>query len=323
MALDWRPVAADDVPAWLRLLDASETLDRTGEHYDLPDLHEELRDPATGRDDRIAAFDGSSMVAYGGVRPRVGASDHVRIDAECAVNPARRGQGLGTALVEWIIERSGAIQSSTGPHLEARIHSHVFLHDDARVALLAALGFRQVNWSALMRTNLQHDPRPSPTWPDGLTLHTYDRGWSDATRLAHNAAFADHWGFAPWTPAMWAQWVDDTKNTSPELSWVLTAVSSPDAVVGYVISQEYEANAAVTGRREAYLAKFGVLPELRGRGLGAALLSHALREYTARGFDESALDVDTENRTGAFGLYERAGFTIEARTATFERVIAP
>jgi ribosomal protein S18 acetylase RimI-like enzyme len=107
------------------------------------------------------------------------------------------------------------------------------------------------------------------------------------------------------------------------MSWLLVADDQPDVVVGYVLTHEYDAHQETTGRREAYLAKIGVRREHRGRGLASRLLRHALRSYAAAGYDESSLDVDTNNPTGAFGLYERAGYVIESRTATFQKVLPP
>jgi mycothiol synthase len=210
MDLAWRPVTPDDVPAWQRLLAAAEAVDQTGESFDTADLLEELDDPATGVAEKVAAFDADRMVAFAGVRPRDGATSYLRIDAECAVDPERRGQGLGHALVEWIVDRCGEIRRRRTPALEARIHCLGFLRNAAQVPVLEGHDFRQVNWSAVMRVSL---PAPARTvsparWPAGLTVHTYDRTWSKATRAAHNAAFAEHWGSLPWSDVMWEQWVD-------------------------------------------------------------------------------------------------------------------
>ena len=42
--------------------------------------------------------------------------------------------------------------------------------------------------------------------PPGWCVHTATPEWADRLLDAHNAAFADHWGFAPWTPTEWQQW---------------------------------------------------------------------------------------------------------------------
>jgi mycothiol synthase len=97
--------------------------------------------------------------------------------------------------------------------------------------------------------------------------------------------------------------------------------AEPDVVVGYVQTMEFEANQAATGRREAYLAKLGVRRSYRGRGLATALLRDSLRAYQAAGYDESCLDVDTNNPSGAFQLYERVGYRIEHRTVAYQLVV--
>jgi mycothiol synthase len=47
------------------------------------------------------------------------------------------------------------------------------------------------------------------------------------------------------------------------------------------------------------------------------MLRHALVRYREAGFDESSLDVDSENPTGALGIYERAGFEVESRWTNY------
>ena len=56
-----------------------------------------------------------------------------------------------------------------------------------------------------------------------------------------------------------------------------------------------------------------MLPGSRGRGVAGAVIAAALAAAAADGCARAALDVDTENTTGAFALYERVGFRV-ART---------
>jgi mycothiol synthase len=323
MTAQWRAVGHDDVPAWAGLLAAAEQVDRTGEHYDEDDLHEELADPATGPDDRLAAWLGDRMVAYAGVRPRATPAPYWRIDAEGVVHPGHRGHGLGQHGLQWIVDRSKALATERHPGVETRVHVNGHLANTQQVALLEREGFAAVNWSATMRVQLAAAVAhlAPPSWPDGYRLRAYAPDWSGRVLAAHNAAFTDHWGFVPWTESMWKQWHDGSRSFRPALSWVVTATGAHD-VAGYLVTSEFDAYRQVTGRREAYLAKLGVRREHRGRGLASALLRHALHAYAAQGYDESSLDVDTDNPTGAFGLYERVGFQIETRTATFERLLS-
>jgi ribosomal protein S18 acetylase RimI-like enzyme len=54
----------------------------------------------------------------------------------------------------------------------------------------------------------------------------------------------------------------------------------------------------------------GLLPQFRGRGLGAALMQAVLREASSRGFVRIELTVRADNAP-AISLYERFGFTRE------------
>lgn len=320
----WKPITHDDVPAWQRLMDAIEDVDATGERYDADDLHEELDDPATGPDDRIAAWMDETMVAYAGVRTRGSVTQYARIDAEGGVDPRIRGRGIGSSGVAWIRQRSDEISRLRDHGFETRVRLLGVLTNEPQVRLFESTGFTAVNWSAVMRVVLNDsDASTSPVWPTGLSVHPYEQRWSTPMREAHNEAFVDHWGFVPWDAEMWQQWVDGSKNFRPEISSVVIDEAAPDRVVAYVQSNEYEAFEAATGRREAYLAKIGVRPHYRGIGLASALLRHSLAEYADHGYAESALDVDTANATGAYGLYERAGFAVELRTATYELVLPP
>jgi ribosomal protein S18 acetylase RimI-like enzyme len=59
---------------------------------------------------------------------------------------------------------------------------------------------------------------------------------------------------------------------------------------------------------EAYLQELYVVPELRGRGIGRALLQRAMDLSRERGAD--GIDLNTgETDTAARGLYESMGFT--------------
>ena len=42
-----------------------------------------------------------------------------------------------------------------------------------------------------------------------------------------------------------------------------------------------------------------------------------MQRYREEGFDRAALDVDSENPTGALGVYERVGFTTQRRWTNY------
>jgi len=46
----------------------------------------------------------------------------------------------------------------------------------------------------------------------------------------------------------------------------------------------------------------------RWRGIATALIAQALRNLRAAGFEEASLSVDSQNTSGAAGLYESLGY---------------
>jgi ribosomal protein S18 acetylase RimI-like enzyme len=69
--------------------------------------------------------------------------------------------------------------------------------------------------------------------------------------------------------------------------------------------------------RDLYVATVGTVPDRRGRGVAAALLTHALERARDGGYDSSSLHVDAQNPTGALGVYRRAGYLPVARQVTY------
>ncbi len=323
MDLDLRPLGTDDIPALARLLAAVEEVDRTGEHYNEADLAEELANPdiELGKD-VIGAFDPSTgsasegLIGYFSVYPLSSDEAQLKVHVEGAVHPARRGQGVGSRLVEAMRARADEVHAERRPDLPALFALTGLSGNEGQQRLLTDFGWVAERWNFMMRAALGAVDAP-PQVADGLELRRYRPEDAEAMRASHNAAFVDHPEFTPWTDVMWKQWVTGSRNFRPELSFVVAETSRPERVVAYLQSNEYDAYFEATGRREAYVAKVGTLREFRGRGLAAALLRHALAAYQQAGFDEASLDVDSENPTGALGIYQRAGFEVETRWTNY------
>jgi ribosomal protein S18 acetylase RimI-like enzyme len=68
--------------------------------------------------------------------------------------------------------------------------------------------------------------------------------------------------------------------------------------------------------RDLYIPLLGTRRAARGRGIASTLLARALTGAGAAGFTAASLRVDADSLTGALGLYERAGFTVEHTSIT-------
>ena len=90
-----------------------------------------------------------------------------------------------------------------------------------------------------------------------------------------------------------------------------------DEVVGFVLVEINEDDWERQGYTGAYIGLVGTRREWRGRGLASALLADSMRAMRDRGLERAVLDVDTENPTGALGVYERLGFVATTRDAAY------
>jgi mycothiol synthase len=312
--LQLRALTTTDLPAWSRLLAAAESVDDTGEHYDERDLAEELANPDIDpHRDVIGAFDEDDLVGYFTAYARSAAGDFAKIHLSGTVHPQRRGQGIGTLLAERMVARADEAHAEKHPTLPAKLTFTGLVANTAQADLLGSVGLVPERWSFGMRVRLADVEERPLVLPHGFVLRRYDDSYADEMLAAHNEAFLDHPNFAPWNDVMWKQWVTESRSFRPDLSFVVVEDTRPERIASYVQSAEFDAHHQATGRREGYVGKVGTRREFRGRGLAGALLAHCLVAYRDAGLDEAALDVDSENPTGALGVYQRVGFRVERR----------
>lgn len=313
-----RPASVDDAAAVAALMAAAEAVDDTGEHYAVDDVVEEMANPGIDvtRDWLLALDEEDEVVGSASLRPRAPSRRSIDVHVEGVVRPDRRGRGIGSALLERMLTRADTYAAERGLALVARgacPSGHT-----VACGLLEEHGFVPHRWQFVMEVDLAAPPAPVPDLPAGYTIVTWEGVEDDELRAAHNLAFDGfHPGFTPWDAPMWTQWVSGARAHRPALS--LVARDGDGGITAYLQTAEFDAVAEATGRREAFVAKVGTSPEHRRSGLAAALLGRGLALYREAGFQVAALDVDSENPSGALGVYQRAGFST-AKQLTFYRL---
>jgi mycothiol synthase len=75
----------------------------------------------------------------------------------------------------------------------------------------------------------------------------------------------------------------------------------------------WEADTVATGVRDTRFMLIGTLRDYRKRGVAGGLIGHALRSAADQGYGKASLSVDSANPSGAFGIYEKAGFAPKKR----------
>ena len=206
------------------------------------------------------------------------------------VHPSFLGQGMGLRMAEWVIDQAGGAPvnialESVSPSAEE------FLGDT---------GYRRARAERIMCHDQPHVPIVRR--PAGLTLLPYSDDTAPAFHSVHAVAFADEPGFTVQTSEQWNARVRAEPGFLPLDSRV--AFDETGRAVGFVTVSE------------CWIDQVGVIPEWRGRRLGAHLVVRSVTALRKTGCERVWLAVAVGNP--ARELYERLGFTVYGTRARYE-----
>lgn len=115
----------------------------------------------------------------------------------------------------------------------------------------------------------------------------------------HQDSFSKHFGFMPRNFEDWSRFV---LQDADELGLRVWLISLNGEDVGFL-----DCNDELKHEECGYVAGLGVRLAHHGKGLGEALLRHAIQIHTELGRKKLCLNVDAGNESGALRLYEKVG----------------
>jgi mycothiol synthase len=277
------------------------------------DLRHSWVDPAA--DTLLGITADGVAAAYGLVVLMPGKETLVRSILFGGVHPDFRGKGVGRQLMRW--QEGRALQQLAT--VDLTLPGWIMLYADDRSQrtqrLALSSGFRPARYFTGLSRVLA-DPIPDLTLPAGVRIEPYRAEHSTAALEAKNAAFRDHWGSQPMTVEQWESMLG-LSVFRPELSFLALA---GDEVVGFLTTEVNEDDWERQGYSSGYIPLVGVVREWRRKGVAPALLARAFAAFRDAGLERAALDVDSDNPTGALGLYTGMGFVPETRETAFSKV---
>jgi mycothiol synthase len=286
LGLTVRPATLDDAGAVAAVLDEC-----TRHYFDRPSTIDDAVVRLQEGEPFLALLDGLP-VGFG----HVWTASPEEARAFVRVRPSATGHGVGTALLAEAERLAVA-----APLLTAAC----WAQDEAAPGVLAARGFQPLRYFQRMRVELASAAGPTAV-AEGMTVRPFAPGDDDAAVYgAYRDCFADHWGGADDAAQWWNENRDAVNAGFDPSLWLVAAEGG--ATVGFLIGREREDEGETIG----WVSLLGVVPAARGRGLGEALLTRGLGALRDRGLRIAALNVDSENTSGALRLYRKVGMEPE------------
>ncbi|MFM9876909.1 MAG: GNAT family N-acetyltransferase [Rhodoglobus sp.] len=315
----WRPATEDDIDA---ILDCEREI-AAADHPHYVTIREELEKDFEhsyvdiARDTVVAVDPDGLVLAWGLVIEPPGQESLVREVLPGGVRPSQRGRGLGRALLQWQVQRGTERLAASDRTLPGWLMTFVDKRVDAAPHLYERFALSASRYFLELARDLA-EPVPTIDLDPELTLVGFSPEHSEATRVARNESFRDHWGSQPMTVEQWTSFTGRS-TFRPDLSFL--ALAPDGTVVGFVTSSVSEADWPGQGFSSAYIDLVGVTRAWRKRGIAAALLARTLHAISEASLDKAVLDVDSDSPTGALGLYTGVGFVESNTSINFTKVL--
>jgi mycothiol synthase len=232
------------------------------------------------------------------------------------VHPEWQRRGIGHALMAWAERRAVERIAEQPTERPVVIGSFADERRRAKIGLLESLGYEPTRWFfEMLRPSL--DEVEIPPLPNGIEIRPLSSAREDVRRVfdADVEAFQDHWGGFAADDAAFEEWLTEP-NFDPSLYVVAW---DGDEIAGAVENTIYDSDNSAFGRKRGWLDGVFTRRPWRRRGLGAALVARSLVVLRERGMTEAMLGVDSDNPSGALGLYQRAGFVEHQRSVALRK----
>lgn len=235
-----------------------------------------------------------------------------------AVAPDQRRKGLGTVLLDWSLARMRQRAVIEDPGVPVNVQGDAEDQETGHRALLTRAGFEPVRHFFLMRRPTLDDVLDAPL-PDGLEIRPVTEAQRRSILEAEFEAFEDHWGNRERSEDSFTATL-----SRAELDTDLWIVAwDGDQIAGVVETWIWTEENEELGVKRGWLERISVRRPWRRRGLARAMTAVSLVRLREAGMREGMLGVDSENPTGALGLYEGLGFEVHSRSAVYRRPLVP
>ena len=312
-----RPATHSDLPEIAALLSEGLSFDGLVFVQTAEELAEEFDGTYCDLDqDVIVAIYKSSIIGVGYTIFLPSETKEERCYIFGTTKPEYRNNGVGTAVMKWATEHGESLLRSTKRTLPKYLRSDMSATNSTAGSLFQSFNMSPVRWNDDLIIDLANSPEVFTATE--YSIVPWDSSRDEEARITKNQAFMDHWGSTPTSEEGWEQLVH---GSTARLEQSFFALDQNEKIIGVLLSHRYESDDEVLGKRIGWIDKLATLSEHRKKSVGKSLITHALAAYQRDGLTHAALDVDTENPTGAYGLYTAVGFSTFRGKVTYERIV--
>jgi mycothiol synthase len=213
--------------------------------------------------------------------------------------PARRGKGIGQAMLGWAQQRIRAIAVAEQPDDRATFATNVSSTEHEADALIRHAGYTAVRRLSDMAAAVPPHLPISPL-PPGVQTRPIDPTHYRSIYQAIKDAYHEIWVSTPESEEDYQEFLAENVAVAvfdPSLWQIAWA---DEQVVGVVISRIHQ--------DVGHIAEVEVRRGWQRRGIARALMQRALQQLRERGVEHIRLYTDADNGQGARSLYESLGF---------------
>jgi len=312
-----RNATPNDFPAIAALLTAVFTHDKIPIVQTVEEVEEEFSGDSCRLDHDVMVVEVGSQIA--GIAYTIFLPSETK-EERCyifgGVLPDFRKNGVGTALMTWAVKHGEQLLQSTGRTIPKFLRAQVSRLNESAAKLFAQFQLHPVRFEEDLIIDLDsiHEPQPAANY----SIIPWSNSRNAEAHSVKDLAFRDHWGSTPTSDENWEKLVT---GSTARTEHSFFAVAPADKIIGLLLTHRYESDEELLGKKIGWIDKLCTLSEFRNQAVAKNLIAHALAKYKAIGLTHAALTVDTQNPTGAHGLYSKLGFEFFRGSTTFERQI--
>lgn len=236
--------------------------------------------------------------------------------------PEWRRKGLGRVMLRFNQRRlreiaAGQIEEGT-LDVDTRSYFETYAEEGeaGKAALFLAEGYEAVRYGFSMLRPLSEPVEVTPL-PVGIEVRPAQPEHYRTIWEAAEEAFRDHWSAVPATDTDYERFLSSS-TFDPSLwkvGWEGEQVAG--SVLNFLNAEENEEYE----RQRGYTEGISVRRPWRKRGLATALLTRSLKMFQEMGMTDAALNVDSQNLSGALRLYESVGFRKVKQSTTYRKAV--